>query len=42
MRKVLHSVEEVSYRFPTSSIKFQRHKLHKMANFDRNRAFPDS
>ena len=36
------SIEEVSYCFPRSSIKFQGHTGQNIANFDPNWAFPDN
>ena len=41
MHKAWSSMEEVSYYFSRSSIKFQGHTGQKIANFDPNWAFPD-
>ena len=41
MHKAWCSIEEVPYCFPRSSIKFQGHKGQKIAEFDRNWAFPE-
>ena len=41
MHKAWCSIEEVPYRFPRSSIKFQGHKGQKVADFDPNWAFPE-
>ena len=41
MHKASHSIEDVLYCFPRSSIKCQGHTGHKNANFDPNLAFPD-
>ena len=41
MHKAWCSIEEVPFRFPRSSIKFQGHKGKKIADFDPNWAFPE-
>ena len=42
MHKVWSCIEEVSYCFWRSSIKFQGHTAKKIVDFDQNWAFPDS
>ena len=39
--KTWSSIEEVSYRFARSSLKFQGHRGQKFADFDQNWVFPD-
>ena len=41
MHKAWSSIEEVSYCFPRSSVKFQGHAALKIVEFDPNWAFPD-
>ena len=42
MRKAWSNIEEVSYYFSMSSLKFQGHTWQKIADFDPNWGFPDS